>query len=49
MEKEILMKLVNEGLSLTKISENTGSTISKVKYWLKKYGLKTKNLSPKKN
>lgn len=42
MEKQILKKLVNENLSIREISEKTGKCGTSVRYWLKKYKLKTK-------
>ena len=41
MEKEKLEKLVKEGLSVRKIGEKLGKDYTTVRYWLKKYKLKT--------
>lgn len=42
MEMDLLQQLVDEGLSLSLISERTGKSIGTVRYCLNKYGLKTK-------
>ena len=41
MEKNILNEYVSRGLSTRAIAKKIGKTQSTVKYWLKKYGLKT--------
>jgi hypothetical protein len=41
MEKVELQDMVSRGLSLKLMSEETGKSIGTVRYWLKKYGLKT--------
>lgn len=43
MEKAQLLCLVNEGLSVRQIANEVGLTPTPVRYWLKKYDLKTKN------
>ncbi len=47
MEKEKLLQLVNEGLSSYQISKVLEKSQTTVRYWLKKYDLKTKHLSIK--
>jgi predicted transcriptional regulator len=42
MEKELLLKSIKDGLSQRQISSLYSISQSTVKYWLKKYGLKTK-------
>lgn len=46
MEKKELQELIDEGLSQRTISEKTGNSHTSVRYWLKKYNLKTKNKTP---
>lgn len=41
MEKQFLEKLINEGLSTREIATQIGKGQTCVRYWLKKYGLKT--------
>ena len=41
MNKEILEKLINEKLSIRKISLNLNVSVTSVRYWIKKYNLKT--------
>lgn len=41
MEKSLLEKLIGEGLSANKIAKKQGVALATVRYWLKKYGLKT--------
>lgn len=45
MEKEILVKMVNDGLSTVQISDLVGKSKTTIRYWLKKYKLKTEHLS----
>lgn len=42
MEKQDFEKLIEEGLSTSKISERLGISQTNVRYWLKKFELKTK-------
>lgn len=41
MDKELLTKLIERNLSTRKIGDEVGKCGSSIKYWLKKYGLKT--------
>jgi hypothetical protein len=41
MEKEILEKYLQEGLSLNKITEITGKSLTTIVYWKNKHGLRT--------
>lgn len=41
MEKELLIKHIKDGLSTRRIAELTGKGQTTVRYWLKKYDLKT--------
>jgi hypothetical protein len=41
VEKEILAAMVNESLSIREITEKTSLGFSTIRYWLKKYNLKT--------
>ncbi len=41
MEKELLITHINSNLSANKISKVTGKSLSTIRYWLKKYNLKT--------
>jgi len=41
MEKELLEQLINKGLSTRKIANQIGKSQCSVKYWLKKFELKT--------
>lgn len=43
MDKVILENLINEGKSLSDIKRETDKSITSIRYWLKKYELKTKN------
>jgi len=43
MEKEILEKFIEEGLSIRKIGHKLNKSFGSIKYWLNKYNLKTKN------
>jgi hypothetical protein len=40
MEKELLESMLNNNKSLTHISKMTGKSLSSVRYWVTKYGLK---------
>ncbi len=42
MEKEILEKYLQEGLSLNKITEITGKSLTTIRYWKDKYCLESK-------
>ena len=42
MEKEILVKLVDEGLSMYKIAKELHKGQTTIRYWLNKYNLSTK-------
>lgn len=42
MGKEQLQMLVEKGWSIRRIAEATGKSATSIRYWLKKYGLKTK-------
>ena len=42
MEKEILIKLVDDGLSMKKIANKLGKGQSTIRYWLNKHNLSTK-------
>ena len=46
MKKEELQNFINQGLSQRKISEKSGQSHTSIRYWLKKYSLKTKNKTP---
>jgi predicted HNH restriction endonuclease len=48
MKKEILVELVNDGLSTYKISDKLNKSQTSVRYWLKKYNLST-IIKPSKN
>ncbi len=39
MEKEILEKYLSDGLSLNKISELTGKSLTTIRYWKDKSGI----------
>lgn len=41
MEKEKLKKLIEEGYSLNKISKEIGKSLTTIRYWAKKYDLKS--------
>ncbi len=41
IEKELLEKLITENVSANKIAKQLDLSLSTVRYWLKKYGLKT--------
>ncbi len=49
MEKEILEKYINDGLSSYKIAEITNHGQTTIRYWLKKYNLKTNHKEFTKN
>ena len=42
MKKEILVKYINENLSINDISKKIGKSKTTIRYWLNKYKLKTK-------
>lgn len=42
LSRDVLAPLIAEGLSLAKIARRTGFSESSVKYWLGKYGMKTR-------
>jgi transposase len=44
MEKEILNTFIDQGLSLRQISVETGKSLTTIRYWVKKYDLKSKHL-----
>ena len=48
MDRKLLEKLVADGKSTREISETTGKAQTPVRYWLKKYGLKTVYEDPRK-
>ena len=39
MEKDVLKKLIDDGLSLNKISKNLNKSLTTIRYWAKKYNL----------
>lgn len=41
MKKEILETLINEGKSLNQVSKDTGKSLTTIRYWVKKYDLKS--------
>jgi len=41
MEKELLIKCIDEGKTIERIKNETGKSCTTIRYWLKKYGLKT--------
>lgn len=45
MEKELLEKLINQGLSTYEIASEMSKGQTTTRYWLRKYGLNTQNLS----
>lgn len=45
MDKEYLLELIDNGLSTYKISEITNKSQTTVRYWLKKFNIKTNNQS----
>lgn len=47
MEKEILLKYINQGLSTWKIAEICNMSQPNVRYWLKKFDLKTERVTTK--
>ena len=47
MEKEILEKCIKDGNTLKKISIITGKCITTIRYWLKKFNLKTIHIKGK--
>ena len=42
MEREILERLVDEGLTIREIGERTGRSPTSVRHWLERYGLRTR-------
>jgi hypothetical protein len=42
MEKEYLERMIEEGNSLNKIAKESGRGLTIVRYWVRKYGLKSK-------
>lgn len=44
MNKEILIELINQGLSTWKIAEILNTSQPSIRYWLKKYNLKTRKV-----
>lgn len=42
MDKTELLRLIDNDLSIRQISDSTGKSATSVRFWLKKYGLKTK-------
>lgn len=42
MKKELLEQMVNDGKSLNTISKETGKSLSTIRYWSNKYGIKSK-------
>jgi hypothetical protein len=49
MEKELLEKLINQGLSTYQIAAEIGKGQTTTRYWLRKYGLNTQNFSQSKD
>ena len=47
MDKDYLKLLIESGLSIRKISAQTKISYTTIRYWFKKYDLKTKYLEPK--
>ena len=45
MDKQLLIELIEKGLSQREIGKEIGKCQTTVKHWLKKYGLKTNKLS----
>lgn len=41
MKKEVLEQLINEGMSLNKISKELNKSLTTVRYWTKKHGIKS--------
>jgi transposase len=39
MEREVLERYLNDGMSLNKISENSGKSLTTIIYWKNKYQL----------
>jgi hypothetical protein len=42
MKKELLEQMVNDGKSLNTISKETGKSLTTIRYWSNKYGIKSK-------
>lgn len=49
MEKEVLEKFIDDGLSIRQIVKNTDKSYTTVRYWLNKFELKTKKRSKSEN
>lgn len=47
MDKNILIQFINDGFSTYQIAKETGKGQTAIRYWLKKYGLKTNHLCKK--
>lgn len=47
MKKEILKQMIEDGLTQRQIAKKTGKSHSSIRYWLKKFDLKTKHRSIK--
>jgi hypothetical protein len=45
MEKEILIRFIDNGLSINQMSKIVGKAPTTISYWLRKFNLKTNNLS----
>lgn len=45
MDKEKLIELIEQGLSLSQIGKKVGKSKSSVRHWVEKYNLKTKKLT----
>ena len=43
MDKKILESYINSGLSLNKIVNKTGKSLTTIRYWAKKYNLKSQH------
>ncbi len=44
MEKNILIQLIEQGLSLSQIGDKLGKSKTTTRHWVEKYGLKTKRI-----
>jgi hypothetical protein len=47
MEKQILLELIDKGLTVQKIADHEKCSFTNVRYWLRKYGLNTKTYNNK--
>lgn len=47
MEKQILIELIDNGLTVQKIADHEKCSFTNVRYWLRKYGLNTKTYDNK--